>query len=542
MKRSQGAGPFRPAFPMNPPPSLLAVSALALLVLTACAHQPIGDGRPAPTRVLAWGDQGDGTYRNPVLKSDYSDPDLLRVEDEFYLIASDFHFSTMQVLHSRDLVNWQLCGKVFDRLTMGPKYDQMKAYGEGTWAPSLREHNGEFYIYVCTPYDGLFMWHAKNPAGPWSDTVTVKAVARWEDPCPFWDDDGQAYLVHGLKGAGPIIINRMSPDGTRLLDEGREVYRGQNAEGPKLQKRNGYYYISLPEGGFATGWQTMLRSRNIYGPYERQVVFASDGQHQGGFVELANGESWFICFKRMYDAQQPMGRICYLEPVQWGEDDWPVFGDNGHPVTVWRKPSVGRVYPIERPVTDDEFTSPVLGLQWQWNHNPLDDRWSLQERPGYLRLKASPAASFATARNTLTQKLWDDAGVVDTKFDLGGMAEGQRAGLAFMYGMKFGWIGVAQDGTGRKLEWDGGKGPALAGNTLWLRETYQADQAHFAYSLDGRAFTDAGVTFNLGYANWKGSRPALYSFGPHGGYVDVDYFHYSYGATVAEAMAPPARP
>jgi beta-xylosidase len=211
-------------------------------------------------------------------------------------------------------------------------------------------------------------------------------------------------------------------------------------------------------------------------------------------------------------------------------------------VTLWRKPSVGRVYPIERPTTDDEFTSPTLGLQWQWNHNPLNDRWSLQERPGFLRLKASPAESFATARNTLTQKLWDDAGVVETKIDLGGMAVGQRAGLAFMYGMKFGWIGATQDGNGRKLEWNGGKGPRLAGNILWLRETYQADQAHFAYSLDGKAFTDAGITFQLGYANWKGSRPALYSFGPNGGYVDVDYFHYTYGATVAEAMAPAARP
>jgi beta-xylosidase len=526
--------------------NVLLLAALSAVTLVPLPSRVRGQDRapviPLPAaktaRVLTWGDQGDGTYRNPILKADYSDPDLIRVGDDFYLIASDFHFSTMQVLHSKDLVNWRLIGKVFDRLAMAPpKYDQMKAYGEGTWAPALRYHQGEFYIYVCTPYDGLFMWHAKNPAGPWSETVTVKAVPMWEDPCPFWDDDGQAYLVHGMKGAGPIIINKLSADGTQLLDEGQEVYRGRNAEGPKLQKRNGYYYISLPEDGFATGGQTMLRSKNIYGPYERKSVFAGNGQHQGGFVDLDNGESWFICFKRMYNAQQPMGRICYLQPVKWGADDWPVFGNDGQPVEAMKKPKVGKVYPIERPATDDEFTSAKLGLQWQWNFNPVDANWSLTERPGYLRLKAIPAENFGAARNTLTQKLWDDAGVVEAKIDVSGMADGQRAGLAFMYAVNFGWIGVTQERGGRRVEWNHGGGPVLTGNVLWLRETYQADQAHFAYSVDGREFIDAGVTFKLGYANWKGSRPAIYSFGPKGGFIDVDWFHYTYGPTVAAAMA-----
>lgn len=520
-------------------------AAAAFLSLAGCIQSDTTAGAGAtaaakPARVLAWGDQGDGTYRNPVLKSDYSDPELLRVGDDFYLIASDFHYSTMQVLHSKDLVNWQYLGKVFDRLDMAPpKYDQMKAYGEGTWAPSMRYHNGEFYIYVCTPYDGLFMWHAKNPAGPWSEMVTVKAVPQWEDPCPLWDDDGQAYLVHGMKGAGPIIINRMSADGTKLLDDGKQVYRGPNAEGPKMQKRNGYYYISLPENGFASGGQTMLRSKNIYGPYERKSVFAGNGQHQGGFVDLDNGESWFICFKRMYKEQSPLGRICYLQPVKWGDDDWPVFGNAGQPVETMKKPNVGKTYPVARPATSDEFSGARLGLQWQWNFNPVNDHWSLTDRPGFLRLKALPAENLATARNTLTQKLWDDAGVVDVKLDISGMADGQRAGLAFQFGPNFGAIGVIQQNGVRRLEWDksAGTAPELKGNTIWLRGTYQADQAHFAWSLDGQTFTDTGVTFKLGFANWKGSRPALYSFGPGGGYADVDFFHYTYGATQPEAMA-----
>ena len=225
-----------------------------------------------PASALAWGDQGDGTYRNPVLKADYSDPDVIRVGEDFYLVASDFHFVGMQVLHSRDLVNWEVVGQVFPRLDVHPKYDEMNGYAQGTWAPTLRHHDGLFYVFVCTPYDGLFMWHAKDPRGPWSETVTVKAVNGWEDPAPFWDDDGRAYLVHSVLGAGPLILHEMSPDGRRLLDDGVEIYRGKVAEGPKLFKRLGEYYVSLPEGGVETGGQTVLRAKSLQGPWERREV------------------------------------------------------------------------------------------------------------------------------------------------------------------------------------------------------------------------------------------------------------------------------
>jgi beta-xylosidase len=542
------------------------------LFLAACVSAQLGlVADPAPAvRHLSWGDQGDGTYKNPLLKADYSDPDVTRVGDDFYLVASDFHFSTMQVLHSRDLVNWSYVGKVFDRLTMDPKYDQMRGYAEGTWAPSIRYHNGEFYVFVCTPSEGLFMWHAKNPAGPWSDTVTVKAVANWEDPCPFWDDDGSAYLVHSRKGAGPIIIHKMAPDGTRLLDDGTEVYRGTVSEGPKMCKRNGYYYISLPEGGVSAGGQSMLRSKNVFGPYEHKAVLT--GEHQGGLVDLDNSESWFICFKQMRGTQAPLGRICFLEPVKWGEDDWPVFGDNGQPVAAFRKPNIGKGSVMKRPATSDEFAAPTLGLQWQWNHNPLNDKWSLTERPGFLRLYSSPPAAaqgpitggggqpLARARNTLTQKLWDDAGVVEVKMDVSHMAEGQRAGLAFMVGSSFGWVGAQQSGGQRTLDWSStapaGRGvgappqtspgtqaayPVLTRDALYLRGTYQGDQASLAYSFDGKTFTDTPAKFKMGFSSWKGSRPALYSFGSTSGYVDVDYFRYAYGATVAELPGAAAR-
>jgi beta-xylosidase len=476
---------------------------------------------------ISWGDQGDGTYKNPILKSDFSDPDIVRVGADFYLVASDFHYVGMQVLHSRDLVNWQIIGQVFDKLTMDPKYDQMNAYGQGTWAPSIRYHNGEFYIYVCTPYDGLFMWHTKNPAGPWSATVTVKKIPQWEDPCPFWDDDGQAYLVHSHKGAGPLYLHKMSTDGTTLLDDGKLIYQGKNSEGPKMYKRHGYYYISLPEGGVSTGGQAVLRSRDIYGPYERRQVFPDGSTHQGGMVELDNGQAWFISFK----STGFLGRIDYLNPVHWGDDDWPVFGDNGKPVDSWKKPDVGAVYPIERPRVSDEFDAAALNPIWQWNHNPVPANWSLTARPGWLRLTGSPATSMALARNTLTQKIWDTDGTVTIKMDASAMTDGQRAGFTFVSGNTFGWVGVVQDGGKRRVGWDadGGAGPALSGNEVYFRGVYHNDAAQLWYSLDGSSYTDTGAKFRLRFLNWKGGRVGIFCYGDGGGSADFDYFHYDYG-------------
>ncbi len=477
--------------------------------------------------LLTWGDQGNGTFRNPVLKSDYSDPDILRHGDDFYLVASDFHFVGMQVLHSKDLVNWKVIAQVFDRLDMDPKYDQVKGYGEGTWAPSIRYHDGEFYVFVCTPAEGLFMWHAKNPAGPWSKTVTVKAAPRWEDPCPFWDDDGQAYLVHSHKGAGPLILHKMKSDGTALLDEGKEIYSGKVAEGPKLFKRKGYYYISLPEGGVEKGGQTVLRARDLYGPYERRQVLPDGSPHQGGLVQLPNGQWWFISFK----STGYLGRICHLNPVTWTDDDWPVFGDNGQPVDVWKKPDVGKTYPPARPDTSDEFADRTLSPIWQWNHNPVPAGWSLTERKGYLRLKALPAATLDTARNTLTQKLWDSAGAIDVKMDAASMHDGQLAGFGFMSGSDFGWVGVRQENGTRKIQSYRGDGLVLTGTQVWFRAVNSGDSGRLLYSVDGKRYVEIGDAFQLRFRFWKGARIAIFSFGPSGGAVDFDYVRYRYGAT-----------
>jgi beta-xylosidase len=260
----------------------------------------------------SWGDQGNGTYINPVLNADYSDPDAIRVGEKYYMVASDFHFMGMQVLESDDMVSWKIIGQVYNKLDF-PAYDSMKRYAGGSWAPSIRYHEGKFYVYFCTPDEGLFMSNSGNPAGPWSPLIQVKNIAKWEDPCPFWDEDGKAYLGHSLHGAGPVIIHKMSTDGTQLLDSGVTVYTGPVAEGIKIHKLNGYYYISIPEGGVDKGWQTILRSKTIYGPYEKKVVLekgstAVNGPHQGALVETPKGDWWFYHFQ----SAGALGRVVHL--------------------------------------------------------------------------------------------------------------------------------------------------------------------------------------------------------------------------------------
>ena len=484
----------------------------------------IGTGFAADKASVTWGDLGDGRYRNPILKADYSDPDVIRVGEDYYLVASDFHFMGIQVLHSKDLVNWAIIGQVFHRLPISPKYDEMAGYAEGTWAPAVRYHNGEFYLFVCTPNEGLFMWHTKDPAALWTGPVTVKSVVGWEDPCPFWDDDGQAYLIHSKRGAGPLILAKMSADGTQLLDEGVTIYSGPTAEGPKLFKRNGYYYISHPEGGVSGGWQSVERSRSLYGPYEHKVVL-SGGPHQGGIVDTPGGESWFIGFK----STGWLGRIGYLEPVTWGADGWPIFGEDGKPVDTWKMPAVSRKQAASRPATSDEFDAGKLGPVWQWNHNPVDESWSLSKRKGFLRLTALPAADVAHARNTLTQKLWDEFGAIDTRLDLSGLAESQRAGLTFLSGPIFNWVAAEKSGEECRVVWQGGTGDAIKGcREIWLRGEYREGQATLLYSLDGKSWTDTGQKITLRFAAWKGARFGVFSYGPTAGYADVDYVHYDY--------------
>ena len=480
-----------------------------------------------------WGDIGNGYFKNPVINADYSDPDVIRVKNDFYMVCSEFHFMGMPVLHSKDLVNWTIIGQVYNRLNIDIKYDNMDGYGKGSWAPALRYHNELFYVFFCTPGEGLYMSTAENPGGPWSPIHEVKRVERWEDPCPFWDDDGTAYLGHSKVGAGPIIIHKMSPDGRTLLDEGVTVYTGPVAEGTKIYKRNGFYYLSIPEGGVTNGWQTVLRSKNIYGPYERKIVLEQgstniNGPHQGALVELESGETWFMHFQ---DAGT-IGRVCHLQPAIWIED-WPLIGYGGEPVLICDKPDVGTEYPICTPQTSDDFNDSALGYQWQWNHNPFDSGWSLEERPGFLRIKAFPAADVLHARNTLTQKLMGERGTAVLRLSSENMNAGQTAGLVHLGSERPNWIGVVKDESRCRIssciQGISYSGPVINDSAVWFRTDIDLKgSTYLSYSFNGIDFIRFGCECKLKNGFWKGSRLGLFTYGNSGGYADFDWFRYEY--------------
>ena len=479
-----------------------------------------------------WGDLGNGYYRNPVLNADYSDPDVVRVGKDFYMICSEFHYMGMPVLHSRDLVNWSIIGKVYDRLEMAPHYSDMTGYAKGSWAPSITYHDGWFYVYFCTPTEGLFMTRTQNPAGPWEPLHCVYATAGWEDPCPFWDADGQAYLGHSVLGAGPIIIHRLSADGRRLLDDGKVVYVGKIAEGTKIYHSHGYYLLVIPEGGVAKGWQTVLRSKNIYGPYESKVVLQTgktdiNGPHQGSLIETESGESWFLHFQDV----GTLGRVVHLQPVEW-VDNWPMMGVDGEPVEIWRKPNTGFSQEPSLPQTSDDFSGETLSLQWAFNHNPVDSHWSLKERPGALRLHSLPAEDLFSAPNTLTQKLMGTSGQITLLLDLSGMASGQRAGLALLGGRKENYIQVVNRQGRCYLEavTDAvvSHGPEVAGQILLRCDVALAANTRFSFSMDGVRYLPLGSNCALANGFWKGVRPALFSYHTHGEGGVADFLQFTY--------------
>src|SRR6185369_3468289 len=334
----------------------------------------------------AWvADNGDGTYKNPIIHADYSDPDVVRVGDDFYMTASSFNaVPGLPILHSKALVNWKIVNYAIRELEPKDVFVRPQ-HGKGVWAPSIRYHGGEFYIYYGDPDRGIYMTRAKDPAGDWSIPMLIKEAKGWIDPCPLRDDDGNVYLVHAFAGSRAgiksiLVVNKMNKDGTRILDDGVIVFDGHisdpTVEGPKFYKLNGWYYIFAPAGGVATGWQLALRSKNIYGPYEKKIVLAQgktmiNGPHQGGLVDTPTGEWWFVDFQD----KGAYGRVVHLQPVAW-KHGFPVIGSDqdgdgtGEPVLRYKKPNVGKSYPIQTPLDSDEFSGDELGLQWQWHANP----------------------------------------------------------------------------------------------------------------------------------------------------------------------------
>ncbi|WP_058186337.1 glycoside hydrolase family 43 protein [Terracidiphilus gabretensis] len=487
-------------------------------------------------------------YNNPILYADYSDPDAIRYGSHYYLIASTFHFVPgIPILSSTDLVHWTIAAHAVQRLNMDPRYNLTGSgpsgnrYGMGIWAPAIRRHNGLFYIYFPTPTEGIFVTTAHNITGPWTEPTAVIAQPGLEDPCPFWDDDGQAYLVHSRKGAGPLILHHLSPDGLHVLDEGKVIVDDhQNLptlEGPKLYKRNGWYYIFAPFGGVTTGKQAVLRSHSIYGPYEQRVVLAQgstkiNGPHQGAYIETPSGQGFFLHFQ----SAGAHGRIVHLEPVTW-QNDWPIIGAAGEPVPSGTAPKPAEASRALRPQTSDEFSTHTLGQQWEWNHNPDNAHWSLTARPGYLRLIPAQAEGLLTAHNTLTQCMQDNAFDFTTRIDISALKPGTHAGLA-MFEASASGLEIIADATQKHLQYfhqtgptaSTIPGPALTQPTLQLRIHVEADTATYFYSLDnGKAFQSLGPPTPIHFSWWKGSRPSLFAYTTEAtaGTIDFDWAHYT---------------
>lgn len=504
-------------------------------------------------------DNGEGTYKNPIIHADYSDPDVVRVGEDYYMTASSFNcVPGLPILHSRDMVNWTLIGHALPRQYPLEVFTKPQ-HGGGVWAPAIRYYQGKFYIYYGDPDFGIYMVEATDPAGPWSAPHLVRAAKGWIDPCPFWDEDGQAYLVHAFAGSRAgiksiLVLHRMSPDGKTLLDDGVLVFDGhQNhptLEGPKMHKRNGYYYIFAPGGGVATGWQTVFRSRNIYGPYEDKIVMdqgktAINGPHQGAWVETQGGESWFFHFQD----REAYGRIVHLQPMRW-TGDWPVIGldtdgdGKGEPVLQHKKPATGKNHPPAVPVASDEFNTPEWGLQWQWHANPQAE-WAFPTgHLGFLRMNAAlqppDVKNLWDIPNLLLQKFPAPAFSATVKLDVQAKTTGEKMGLLVM-GASYAYIGLELKQDGLHLVQvscnaadKGGEEVAhfsrpVSSKTLYLRvEVKEPAVCAFSYSLDGKTFQPAGEPFTAQPGRWIGAKVGIFATRTRvtndSGYADVDWF------------------
>lgn len=517
-------------------------------------------------------DEGNGMYRNPVLHADYSDPDVCVVGEDYFLTASSFNCTPgLPILHSKDLVNWKIVNYALKKVEPVEYYNEAR-HGKGVWAPSIRFHEGMYYIYWGDPDFGIFMVKTRDPYGEWDKPVLVKAGKGMIDSCPLWDDDGRVYLAHAWAGSrakfnSVLTVCELNKEGTKVISDPVLVFDGNDGvnhtvEGAKFYKRNGFYYLFAPAGGVVSGWQLVMRSKNVYGPYEPRIVMAQgktdiNGPHQGGWVDTPAGESWFLHFQD----KGAYGRVLHLNPMKW-VNDWPVIGVDrdgdgcGDPVSRYRKPKTDKTYPIETPVESDEFDTRKLGLQWEWHAN-YQDVFGFTTNMGYVRIyghELSPHfKNFWEVPNLLMQKFPAEEFTATAKLKVSAKDDGQLSGLIVM-GWDYSWIGVEKQGEKFLLKQaickDAEQGNLEQVSTLAVLEPSKKFEAglfpnferkiyirvrvgkeaycRFSYSLDGKKFTEAGTLFKARQGKWIGAKVGMFSVTPHGkerGWVDVDWFH-----------------
>lgn len=532
--------------------AILRSFALTLLCVHALCAADQGPPSPWGNWPL-WGDQKDGTYRNPVLPSDYSDLDCIRVGSDYYAISSTMQYSPgMVILHSKDLVNWSITGHAVDDVTrIGPEmnWDRMNRYGRGVWAGAIRHHDGKFWVYFGTPEEGYFMTSAKDPAGPWEPLHQMTKEGGWDDCCPFWDDDGQGYFVGThFKGGYKTWLYKLTPDGRDLIPESRVlINEGLRREANKLLKVNGIYYHFFSEHKPDTGRYVMMqRADKITGPYSepRQLSHVQRESHepnQGGIVDTEKGDWFFFTHHGNGDWE---GRAASLLPVTW-VDGWPILGNVGED-GMGRMPWSGKKpipdSPLVVPQSDDDFSNPKLNVQWEWNYQPRAEKWSLTERPGWLRLHAWQPLKpddLKKAGNTLTQRVMRTSeNVVTVQLDPSGMADGQVAGLC-LYHRDYGTMAVRRENGQLTVEAARNqtilRGPGIAAKPIWFRAEWGLDGlCRFSYSEDGKTFSPFGDPFRFGWADYRGERIGLFSYNNSGeaGYADFDSFTYRYDSAL----------
>ena len=493
-----------------------------------------------------YSDQANGKYKNPLIFADFPDPDVIRVEDTYYMISTTMHhFPGATILKSKDLVNWEYCAQPLTQLSEKDRYNLIgdkNAYAAGMWACSMTWHDGKFYILINGNDAGGFVLSATDPEGKWEK----KQLPRiYYDPGMLFDG-GKVYVACGI---GNIQMCE--------LDEKFNFIREQNVikdkdglEGCHLYKIGDYYYIYATYGGWPSG-QAVFRSKNIFGPYEEKMLVEKiinnnpNTIHQGALVETQTGEWWTILQQDL----GAMGRMPNLQPVTW-EEEWPVVGNNGVPYTTYTKPKTGTYSPRATLPTNDNFRSYELGMQWQWNHNPDGGTWSLIERPGWLRLRPYGSANRLTqARNMLTQRIFayhDKSSVASTgtvRLDVRNLQEGDRAGICILQDPYAAIAVEAKEGKYQLVWWqdtlrvDNSFTPSQqiqeieTDSIIYLRAamTYGTSKTQFSYSLDNTTFTELGNQTTLKYSLtvFVGARFGLFCYNTgngSSGYADFDWF------------------
>ncbi len=531
-------------------------------------------------------------YVNPVVHADYSDPDAVASADghTFYLTASSFQCTPgLPILKSTDLVNWELVGYALPAVPPADFYDAAPRHGKGVWAPCLRYHDGLYYIYWGDPDFGIYMIKTADPEGEWSEPVLVKAGKGLIDPSPLWDTDGRAYLANGWAASragfnSVITISEMSPDGSRVISQPRIVFDGNDGvnhtiEGPKMYRRGDYYYMFAPAGGVATGWQLVMRSRDIYGPYEARIVMAQgdsdiNGPHQGAWVTAADGSDWFLHFQD----KGAYGRVLHLQPMEW-RADWPVIGTDpdgdgcGTPVRRHHKPSL--MHDAQCTMHDAQCTmqgdgggktsaenhescimnhasNHVSPYQWHANYGDLygfpvtggEMRiYGHRVSPGYVNLWEVPnlwLQKFPAEEFTLTAKV---------RVSAKSTSEGVSSGLVVM-GWDYARLGLIKRGERFEVEYaectDAEQGGAervrrvasidpsriyaagLYPNMecdLYLRlRVTKGGECRLDYSTDGKRYTEGG-RFKARAGKWIGAKAGFYSTTPadvsERGWIDI---------------------